>query len=170
MRWTPREDTRLRAVMEQRGDDAVCWRRVADMIGNRNAKQCRERWMQHLRPSTQAKWSQNEDLQIICGVHRYGHRWSTIAQTLRGRSDNNVKNRAHRLKLVTQSRDAWAVESRASTPDPAPSPATTVDLFCHEQVDSTWWEEPTLPHIQAPDENLPNLFFFDENGLIAVSD
>ena len=192
MRWTLREDARLRAIMVQHGT-AVRWKRVADTMRTRNVKQCRERWMQHLRPMlSQTEWTQDEDMQIICGVHWYGHRWSTIAQTIKGRSDTNVKNRAHRLKLVTQNRAAWAAKAtprhRVSNEPPdamshgKPSDAScatraswrtvdgVVNLLCYEKPDLTWWEEPTLPQIPAPGENLPNLFFFDENGLITVSD
>ena len=51
--WTPEEDTCLRALVDEHGEQA--WALVASrMPHERNNKQCRERWRNHLRPGMRA--------------------------------------------------------------------------------------------------------------------
>ena len=39
------------------------------------------------------KWTQEEDMLIVCLFKKYQTRWSEIAKHVPGRSDNQIKNR-----------------------------------------------------------------------------
>jgi hypothetical protein len=69
------------------------------MVPNRTGKQCRQRYFNHLKPSVKlAEWSPLEDV-ILFHLHgSIGSKWALISQILKGRSDNNVKNRFHHIR------------------------------------------------------------------------
>ena len=95
--WSAKEDALLTRLVERNG--ARRWNATAAHIPGRNAKQCRERWVNNLDPSVKkTPWTQEEDDVLIEAQGRLGNRWSRISRLLSGRPDNAVKNRWYCLK------------------------------------------------------------------------
>lgn len=91
-KWTPEEDARLTHIVAQLG--ASNWKRVADHIGTRNPRQCRERWKNYLCPSVcRDPWSPEEDTLLREKYAEYGSQWSVIAKFFENRTDVSLKNR-----------------------------------------------------------------------------
>ncbi|KAI3784712.1 hypothetical protein L1987_43817 [Smallanthus sonchifolius] len=89
--WNSQEDRLLVQLVKQYGDSK--WSRIAEKLPGRIAKQCRDRWQNHLRPDiTKDAWSEEEDKLLIAIHKEVGNKWSEIARRLPGRSENTIKN------------------------------------------------------------------------------
>eukprot|EP00963_Diacronema_lutheri_P002133 scaffold139_cov325-Pavlova_lutheri.AAC.53 len=89
--WTKDEERKLVELVEIHGEGR--WKVLAEQLGNKTGKQCREKWKNQLKPSIRNDpWTDQEE-EIFVGAHlMYGNKWSFIAQCLEGRSENAVKN------------------------------------------------------------------------------
>jgi hypothetical protein len=80
------------------------WNFIATLVRGRSAKQCRERWHNHVDPSLKkGKWTPEEDMIITKMIATVGFKWALIAKSIPGRADNDIKNRYNRhLKKAIQ--------------------------------------------------------------------
>ncbi|CAM9765727.1 unnamed protein product, partial [Phaeothamnion confervicola] len=93
--WTPEEDARLMELVAQGYKN---WGQLSNHLPGRTSKQCRERWCHHLDPSiNKATWSVEEDRVIEMMQAKIGNKWSQIALSLPGRTENAIKIRAKSL-------------------------------------------------------------------------
>ncbi|KAL8231600.1 hypothetical protein R6Q57_001378 [Mikania cordata] len=77
--WNSQEDGLLVQLVKQHGDSK--WSRIAEKLPGRIAKECRDRWQNHLRPDiTKDAWSEEEDKLLIAIHKEVGNKWSEIAR------------------------------------------------------------------------------------------
>lgn len=111
--WTPEEDEKLRKLVTMHISRppsitaSNTWSRVASQLPRRTGKQCRERYLNQLRPGIKKDpWSPDEE-RILHDVHaRLGNKWVAIAKHLPGRTDNCVKNHWNSMLRKRQRREA----------------------------------------------------------------
>ncbi|MDR0445403.1 MAG: hypothetical protein LBG98_03965 [Puniceicoccales bacterium] len=99
--FTPREDAALRALVEKY--EPCNWKIIASQMPNRDAKQCRDRWLNYLRPGINRDlFSPEEDELLISLFKEYGSKWSFFAKEyFPNRTDMDLKNRHNQLKHAT---------------------------------------------------------------------
>ncbi|MED6169910.1 hypothetical protein PIB30_025646 [Stylosanthes scabra] len=90
--WTPDEDMTLKALVNE--NKQKNWSEIAKSLDGRNAKQCRERWHNHLQPNLKkGKWTPQEDM-ILMKAHMEigGNKWAKISKRL-SEEKNHKKNK-----------------------------------------------------------------------------
>ena len=90
--WDKAEDKALTALAEKAGE-VKDWVRIAEGVPERDFKQCRDRWVNHLAPDiNKGPWKKEED-EIILEQLRLGRGWADISKQLPGRPAMSIKNR-----------------------------------------------------------------------------
>lgn len=118
-KFTPEDDERLKQLVLQFG--TMEWRQISRLMGDRSARQCRDRWKNYLNPSVNnAPWTEYEDNLLDQKVAELGRKWSIIAKFFPGRTDINIKNRyaSHAAKKFRDDDDIVYKQNQIQVPIP----------------------------------------------------
>lgn len=86
------EDDVLRELVHAHGTDN--WKKVADLMPNRSARQCKERWKYHIAPSiSRSQWTPDEDAKLLRLYQQFGSNWASMTAFLPGRSVIHIRSR-----------------------------------------------------------------------------
>ncbi|CAI7809456.1 unnamed protein product [Closterium sp. NIES-54] len=92
--WSPEEDDKLRELISKYGPRN--WSLIAQGLKGRSGKSCRLRWCNQLNPEVNKDpFTEEEDRIIVMGHAEHGSKWSIIAKSLPGRTDNAIKVRRY---------------------------------------------------------------------------
>ncbi len=96
--WTKDQDALLQNLVSLYGTHD--WAIVAENINatfplsHKTSKECSGRWQEFLSGnSTKEPWSEQEELNMILAHKKYKNRWSDMSDSLKGRSNNTIKNK-----------------------------------------------------------------------------
>ncbi|CAD8138880.1 unnamed protein product [Paramecium pentaurelia] len=90
--WTPEEDQLLQSFYEKYKGN---WIQVAQSIPNRNPSQCSQRW-KRINPNrirSRRQWTEEEDLQVLNLIKKFGKNWKAIENHMYGRSGKQIRER-----------------------------------------------------------------------------
>ncbi len=90
--WSKKEDTKLLKWIQTNGENN--WYEAANFLKGRTAKQCKERWNNHLDPELKkGDWSFCEDAILFTYYKEFGPMWNKISEVLPSRTRNAAKRR-----------------------------------------------------------------------------
>lgn len=75
------------------------WKKIAEIVGTRNRKQCRDRYVNHHANINAGPWENKDYQNLICGIEEFYHQygmWVKIqSKYLPDRSPNDIKNKGN---------------------------------------------------------------------------
>ncbi|XP_020203376.1 transcription factor MYB58 [Cajanus cajan] len=138
--WSPSEDLKLIAFIQKYGHEN--WRALPKQAGLlRCGKSCRLRWINYLRPDVKRGNFTPKEEETIIRLHKaLGNKWSKIASSLPGRTDNEIKNvwNTHLKKRLTAKKcsDSSADESKPESSITSSSSSSSESFFSNETPNS----------------------------------
>lgn len=91
--WKKDEDFQIIDLVMKHGK---AWSKISKILGTRNGKQIRDRFINVLDPEIRkGKFTEEEDRKLIFLFKQYGPKWATIAKHYPNRTADMIKNRFH---------------------------------------------------------------------------
>lgn len=134
-KFSNREDETLKRLVEEFGTEN--WNDIAEKLGTKNARQCRERWMNYLDPNINRKeFSEEEDKLLIALISQLGKKWVVIMSHFERRTDTQLKNRYNLLVRLNKRRKRETEKQKNETVEldiadfisPATSPVCSAEI------------------------------------------
>lgn len=92
-KWTEDEHSLLADAVKSYGNDTINWSEIARSVPGRTGKQCREKWLNHLKPNIKkGDWTLKEEYLFAKFHSQHGNHWAKIAKHLINRTENTIKN------------------------------------------------------------------------------
>jgi hypothetical protein len=108
--WTTIEDEKLREAISRFGTN---WQSVARFVG-RTSNQCINRWTKTLRPGIKrGRWSAEEDELLRGAIAACGTVWKQVGLRVRGRTDQQCRERWANVLDPRIQKKAWTEEVRS---------------------------------------------------------
>ena len=148
-KFTPEDDERLKDIVNLYGNN---WELVSKKMGNKNVRQCKERWENYLSPSiNRGPWTEEEDKKLIEKQKEIGSKWVKIAMSFPGRTDASVKNRWQMLDRKQRKQNNLFIRKKKTV---KPVQQTKAEV-----------EEKSYEHDDFTTETLDSLDFCDPDDL-----
>lgn len=91
--WKKEEDIKILDLVNKYGKS---WSKISKLLGTRNGKQIRDRFINVLDPEIRkGKFTVEEDLRLVNLFKQFGSKWATIAKFYPSRTADMIKNRFH---------------------------------------------------------------------------
>jgi hypothetical protein len=91
--WKKEEDLRIIELVMKHGK---AWSKISKILGTRNGKQIRDRYINVLDPEIKkGKFTDDEDNKLVLLFKQHGPKWATIAKYYPNRTADMIKNRFH---------------------------------------------------------------------------
>lgn len=95
--FTVNDDKKLKSIINSM--DSLDWNLIAEKMGNRNARQCKDRWTKYLSPNVnRLPFTALEDMLLFEKYKELGPHWVLISKFFNNRSDTSIKSRFMQLK------------------------------------------------------------------------
>lgn len=118
-RFSHADDEHLKMIISEIGTSD--WNKIASLMKNRNARQCKDRWTYYLSPAlNNRKFTKEEDNLILELIKKYGKKWAQITSFFEGRTEISIKNRWNLLQRITKRRFRKYKENKKVEPEPEP--------------------------------------------------
>ncbi|GLJ05908.1 hypothetical protein SUGI_0028020 [Cryptomeria japonica] len=142
--WTFEEDIRLISYITFNGEGR--WEFLAKASGlNRSGRSCRLRWVNYLSPDLNHTNMTPQEERLIVDLHaRWGNRWSRIAESLPGRTDNRIKNfwKTHLKKKILHKGNAGDKVHLESSIHSSSLPSSSTTGAQHQSAISSFQPNP----------------------------